>query len=126
MTDQLDAQLFAARSESARLREVLDMVDAAVVIIDRTTGTPPRIVHTNVGARRLLGPMSGDLGDLVGRVPASARVAVTNAIDAAAAPERLGAHPVGSDHWVEIVVQPLEADLHESVTIVLAPIRVAP
>jgi PAS domain-containing protein len=118
-----DHELRAIRAEAARLREVLDLLGAAVVIIDRST-EEPRVVHRNLPAVQLFG-RSTDLGELMGHLPSEVREQATSALHDAAEPRSFGSHRLlGSAAQASVItVLPLEADLHESVAIVVIPDR---
>jgi hypothetical protein len=116
--EEVAADLARVRRDAARLRECLDLFDAAVAIVDRSTPSLP-FVFTNLAMRELIPTEPPSLEGLFSVLGASEAEQTREALERDQS-ARIGPS-VLDNTAIEISVHPLEADLLESVAIVIAP-----
>jgi hypothetical protein len=112
--------LHLAQVEAARLREVLDLFDVGVCIVDRS-GDDPAITHANLALHDLAGGRVETLADLVDLLGSGASSAVGSSL-----PDHHGgalgtAVFRATGRMAAISLHVLEADLHDSVVLLFEP-----
>jgi hypothetical protein len=103
-------------AEAARSRELFDVLGVSVVIFDRRSSTHP-VVFCSAPGTAELGRISR-LDEVLGRLPDVATV-LLDAVEHAESPVRLTTTALGGR---DLLVQPLEADLLETVALLIGPV----
>jgi hypothetical protein len=116
--DALTELLFSARLEAARLRECLDLFDVGICVVDRTH-TSLDLALTNSAMEALDGQRVASVDDVLSLFPADDARTIRDALHADESID-LGLRLLqSSGRHVGVATYVLEADLHDSVVLVV-------